>query len=143
MKKKDREIIFNRFGGKCYLCGDQLKSGWHADHLVPCRRKWKIIPAHLAGPIGYDGFGTVWVPMKNVPDGYENPEANHIDNMMPACASCNINKHSLPLESFRELIQGFMKHLNGVSTQYKLAKRYSLVQETEQPVIFYFETLQE
>lgn len=82
------------------------------------------------------------VPGKWVNDGCEYPENLHIDNQMPACASCNINKHSMPLEQFRELIAGFMKHLNNISTQYKIAKRYGLITETEKPVVFYFETVQ-
>ncbi len=129
MKKSDREIIFNKFNGKCYLCGDQLKPGWHADHLIPCRRKWKSVR---------DENGR----HKLVPNGFDNPEANCIENMMPACASCNINKHSSDLETFRSLIHGFMKHLNEVSTQYKIAKRYGLVHEDIKPVVFYFENVQ-
>ncbi len=58
---------------------------------------------------------------------------------MPACASCNINKHAMKLEDFRQLVAGFMKHLNERNTQYKIAKRYGLVIEQEKPVIFYFE----
>jgi hypothetical protein len=60
---------------------------------------------------------------------------------MPSCASCNINKHSEPLEFFRKAIMGYMKHLNEISTQYKIAKRYGLVIEDIKPIIFYFETL--
>lgn len=32
-----------------------------------------------------------------------------------------------------------MKHLNEVSTQYKIAKRYGLVTEDIKPIVFYFE----
>ncbi len=58
---------------------------------------------------------------------------------MPACASCNINKHAMKLEDFRQLVAGFMKHLNERNTQYKIAKRYGLVIEQQKPVVFYFE----
>ncbi len=58
---------------------------------------------------------------------------------MPACASCNINKHALKLEDFRQLVAGFMEHLNERNTQYKIAKRYGLVIEQENTVVFYFE----
>jgi hypothetical protein len=61
---------------------------------------------------------------------------------MPACASCNINKHAMKLEDFRQLIAGFMKHLNERNTQYKIAKRYGLVVEQQKPVVFYFEKYQ-
>ncbi len=48
-------------------------------------------------------------------------------------------KSSLSLESFRNLIAGFVKSLNRDSTQYKFAKRYGLVEEKEREVVFYFE----
>jgi len=45
----------------------------------------------------------------------------------------------MSLEDFRNLISGFMKHLNEISTQYKIAKRYGLIHETPKPIVFYFE----
>ncbi len=117
MKPKDRELVFNKYGGKCAYCGCQLRKGWHVDHLEPLRRSL------------YKGGNHTY------------PERDCIENMMPSCASCNINKHSDNLERFRDLITGFMKHLNELNTQYKIAKRYGLVKEDIKPVVFYFETL--
>jgi len=94
-----------------------LQKGWHVDEIEPVRR-------HLKG------------------NGMMHPERMNIDNQNPACASCNINKHSGSLEEFRALISGFMKHLNELNTQYKIAKRYGLVQETIKPIVFYFETFE-
>ena len=94
VSKKNREIIHNKYGGKCSYCGDKLQKGWHVDELLPVRRNSK-----------YDK-----VKQKFVWDGtYEHPERIHIDNQMPSCPSCNINKHSMSLEEFRKLISGFMK----------------------------------
>lgn len=138
MKKADRQIVFDKFGGNCAYCGDPLKKGWHVDHLVPIRRNrfWeRSHKVHVNTQSETIRAGR-WVDK-----GCLNPEAECMDNYMPACASCNINKHSMSLEEFRNLISGFMKHLNERSTQYKFAKRYGLVKETVQPVIFYFETL--
>lgn len=67
------------------------------------------------------------------------PNRDCFENCMPACASCNINKHQMSLEDFRNLISGFMKHLNERNTQYKIAKRYGLVQEVDKEIKFYFE----
>jgi hypothetical protein len=72
----------------------------------------------------------------------DNPEKDCFENYMPACASCNINKHSDSLEDFRSLIQGFKKHLNELNTQYKISKRYGLVTEVDKPIVFYFETFE-
>jgi hypothetical protein len=127
MKKKDREAIFNKYGGKCAYCGCELLKGWHVDELEPCRRNYS--DEKIEGK---------WEWRRKLV-GYVHPERLHIGNQMPACASCNINKHSGSLEDFRNLIAGFMKHLNEISTQYKIAKRYGLIQETVKPIIFYFE----
>lgn len=122
--KKDRQIIYDKFEGHCSYCGCELQKGWHVDELLPVRRNSK-----------YDKD-----KQKFVFDGtYKHPERLNINNQMPACPSCNINKHSMSLEEFRSLISGFMKHLNEVNTQYKVAKRYGLVQETKNEVVFYFE----
>jgi len=122
--KKNREIIYNKYGGRCAYCGTELKKGWHIDELLPVRRNMK-----------WNKYKT-----KYVFDGtYEHPERLNINNQMPACPSCNINKHSMNLEDFRNLISGFINSLNRDSTQYKIAKRYGLIQEIKKPVQFYFE----
>ena len=115
MRNKEREIIFNKYNGKCAYCGCELQKGWHIDHLEPIRR----------GVL--KGGKTM------------HPERNCMDNYMPSCASCNINKHSESIESFRSHIKGYMKHLNEISTQYKIAKRYGLVTENNKEIIFHFE----
>lgn len=125
MKKSDRQLIFDKYGGKCAYCGCELQKGWHVDEIEPVRRHYDF---------SYEKKKMEFV-------GMAHPERMTIENQNPACASCNINKHSMSLEEFRQLISGFMKHLNGVNTQYKIAKRYGLVEETSKPVIFYFETL--
>lgn len=121
--KKERELIFNKYGGRCAYCGCQLDKGWHIDEMLPVRRNYDY----------RDG--------KRVLTGCEHPERLHIDNQMPACASCNINKHSESLEGFRKLIAGFVGSLNAYSTQYKIAKRYGFIVEVPKEVVFYFETI--
>ena len=124
MKKQDRQLIHDKFGGKCAYCGTDLVKGWHVDEIEPVRRNMKFVGNALV----FDGTCM-------------HPERFRIDNQNPSCASCNINKHSMSLEDFRKQISGFMHHLNNISTQYKIAKRYGLVSETNIEVKFYFETL--
>jgi 5-methylcytosine-specific restriction endonuclease McrA len=114
--KKYREILFGKYGGKCAYCGETLTKGWHADHIEPIVRNMLI-------------------------GGCQKPENNNLENMNPSCASCNIQKNSYTLEQFRSNIQYFVDSLNKNSTQYKFAKRYGLVVETNEKVKFYFETL--
>ena len=123
-KKEERQFIYDKYNGHCAYCGCKLQKGWHVDELLPVQRNMKY--SKDKSKYVHDGTCT-------------HPERLNIDNQMPSCPSCNINKHSLELEDFRNLISGFMKHLNEVSTQYKIAKRYGLVQETIKPVVFYFE----
>ena len=113
-RKQEREYIYNKYDGHCAYCGEKLKEGWHVDHMWPLVRNIES-------------------------DGCMNPQWDTIENKMPACPSCNINKHSLDIEKFRDLIQGFVNSLNKRSTQYKMIKKYGLIEETGKPVKFYFE----
>lgn len=134
-KKQIRQLIHDKYGGRCAYCGCELNNKFHIDEIEPVRRKQKWLP----GRWNEDK----WIEGKWISDGCEHPERFHVDNQNPSCASCNINKHSMSLEDFKGLIQGFMKHLNEISTQYKIAKRYGLVSETNEPVRFYFELYEE
>lgn len=149
-KKEERQFIFNKYDGRCAYCSEELKKGWHVDELMPVIRNRSYIKAGFFNKhtklrkqphekaINNPDFE--WKLGRYVNDGCQYPERFNLDNQMPSCASCNINKHSGSLEEFRSLIQGFKKHLNGVNTQYKITKRYGLVVEVEKPVVFYFET---
>ena len=128
MKKADRQKIFDKYGGKCAYCGCELQKGWHVDEIEPIRRNWGTF-------LRKDGTTS-----KMFTDCL-HPENLNIGNQNPSCASCNINKHSESLEQFRKNIAAYMKNLNEISTQYKIAKRYGLVKETGIEVKFYFETL--
>lgn len=126
ISKKVREQVFYKCNGRCAYCGEPLQNGWHVDHVKPIRRVTEFCHEK----------------MKIVNTGEcSNPENETINNYMPACASCNINKHQMTLEQFRGLIKDFINSLNKTSTQYKIAKRYGLLVETPTPVIFYFETI--
>ncbi len=128
MTKKDREIIFDKYGGKCAYCGCDLVKGWHADHIDPVVRdfKWDRSSGR------YKQTGTC-----------QNPENDVLENYNPSCASCNIQKNSFTLEQFRKNIEQFVSSLNDYSTQYKFAKRYGLVIETGIDVKFYFEKIED
>ncbi len=115
MTKNERQAVYDKYNGRCAYCGCELCKGRHIDHLKPVRRG-----VRKKGKLRY-------------------PKRDCFQNCMPACASCNINKHQMSLEDFRNLISGFMKHLNNRNTQYKIAKRYGLVQEVDKEITFYFE----
>ena len=124
MKKADRQKIFDKYGGRCAYCGEQLQKVWHVDEILPIVRNYVFDKQKRR----YVHDGTC-----------QYPERITIENQMPSCPSCNINKHSDSLESFRDRISGFVVSLNRDSVQYKVAKRYGQIQETQKPIIFYFE----
>lgn len=138
MKKAERQKVFDKYGGRCAYCGCELTKSWHVDHLLPVKRKKKVVEGCYIETLS--GKHT-WIPRHFINDGYDFPERDVIENKVPACGSCNIQKHSQSVEVFREQIASFITSLNKYHTIYKFAKRYGLVEETGKPVIFYFETI--
>ena len=112
-----REKVYLKFLGKCAYCGCELNGKFHIDHIKPIRR---------------NSDGSVL-----------NPENENIENLNPACPSCNIMKHQQSVEQFREMISNFVVNLNKYNNQFKFAKKFGLVRETNNEVKFYFETLKD
>lgn len=116
LTKKQRAVVYSKYGGRCAYCGELLQDRWHSDHVEPIVRDLKD------------------------KSKCERPENERLDNYFPSCPSCNIIKNSMSVETFRKNISGMLNSLNSYSTQYKFAKKYGLVLETNTPVLFYFET---
>ena len=107
----DRLAVIAKFGGKCAYCGDLISvKGMHVDHHVAKER------------------------------AHQHPEidVNGIDNLFPACASCNLWKSVNSIEQFRRQIEDQLNQLKSYS-QYKLALRYGLIEERPHKVVFHFE----
>lgn len=118
----DRNKIFNKFNGRCAYCGEPLGKRWHADHVVPLYRNSTDEELERMG----------------VKRGEDNE-----DNLVPSCQSCNYHKSTYTVEGFRERIKQFVTALNRDSVQYRMAKKYGLVEETNNKIKFYFETFDE
>ena len=76
ISKKDREIIKQKFGGKCAYTGTELKDDWQVDHVEPLIRNW-------------------WTNTAMFEDNHK------LDNMFPVQKIVNHYKGSLDLETFR------------------------------------------
>ena len=124
MTKQERQIIFDKFGGRCAYCGCALEKSWHADHIKPIVRDSK-----------YNRHKGRFIQTGKC----RKPENETPENYNPACPSCNIQKNSYTVEQFRNNIKKFIQSLNKYSTQYKFAKKYGLITETNIDVKFYFE----
>lgn len=130
LKKAEREQVRLKYGGHCAYCGKDLGERWHADHLEPVTRELisKRTPngtwRHVSGK-----------PLK--------PENDHLGNMMPACAPCNISKGGQTLEGWRSWLAGHVNSLNAHHPIYRMCKAYGLIAETGAAVVFHFEKVQQ
>ncbi|WNH54812.1 HNH endonuclease [Stenotrophomonas oahuensis] len=122
LNKHQRELVRMRYDGRCAYCGEMLGARWHADHLVSVGREFVFV----AG--GTRATGKL-----------SRPENDQIDNLMPACVPCNIDKHSMSLEAWRAKLARACDVLASNIPTYRHAVRFGLVRETKSPVIFYFE----
>ena len=103
--KKERQLIFDKYNGKCAYCGTELIKGWHVDHINAINRKGE----------------------------------NSVENYNPSCMQCNIWKSTYTIEQFRKEVEQQVNRLNNYSANYRNAKRYGLITETNIEVKFYFE----
>ena len=117
LNKAQRQLVRDKFDGRCAYCGILLGDKWHADHIAPIVRN-------------------DWLKTPRQPD---YPERDTLENINPACPPCNIDKHSLSLESWRTMIQNSNAVLMRDVSTFRRAVRYGLVALSSEPVVFYFE----
>ena len=113
--KKQRLELHAKYDGRCAYCGIALDGKWHVDHLEPVGRN----------PRTRD---------------MDYPERDVIGNMMPSCAPCNIDKHSMGLEGWRKRLNGLLDNLKRNNPTYRHALRFGLVKEQPDEIVFHFET---
>ena len=70
---------------------------------------------------------------------YWHNGSNEMDNLLPACRSCNHYKGASTLENFRKNLERMPQVLMRDCVTYRIAARYRLVIPNEQKVVFYFE----
>lgn len=129
LSKAQRAALREKFGGRCAYCGQPLSDKWHADHIEAVERKLERVP-------GIDVYRL------RASGEFHKPQNDTLANMNPACPPCNIDKHSLSLESWRAIIERSNEVLARDVSTFRRAVRYGLVSLSPKPVVFYFETLQ-
>lgn len=122
LTKAQRATLRAMFGGHCAYCGCDLGELWHADHVVPCERKWV--------PVNGRAVAT---------GEFHRPESNRIENFMPACPPCNIDKHMMSIEHWREKLARTLEVLQRNYPTYRHALRFGMLEEKPAPIVFYFE----
>jgi hypothetical protein len=124
---KDQRISLRlMFDGACAYCGQALGDRWHADHVEPVERKLARIDGRLV-----------------TTGELHRPERDTLENLMPACAPCNIDKHTLSLDGWRRKLQDACNVLARNQPTYRHARRFGLVAETGVAVRFHFERVRD
>lgn len=128
LTKAERLTIKQKFGGKCAYCGCDLpEKGWHVDHAEPVIRKSKL-------------ESTGYATGKYVQTGEMfRPENNTIENLIPACASCNLYKASMNIEGLRWELERQIERARKTSVNFRLAEKFGLLTVNETAVVFHFE----
>lgn len=120
---KKRLSVYDKFKGKCAYCGcNILLSKFHIDHIEPKHRGYSQHQLNSWGSKIIKG-------------------TDHIDNLNPACISCNLSKSTFSIEDWRKEIELKKDRIKKDSTNFNILLRFGLIKEITIPVIFHFETL--
>jgi 5-methylcytosine-specific restriction endonuclease McrA len=126
--KSVREAVKQKFNGRCAYCGCKPKR-LQVDHIVPY-----CFPHVLDNDL---------LRKRYVPEflyHLRSGDINSKDNLFPACQSCNGFKGGYHLEEFRMSLAAQPERAEK-NINYRMAKRFGLVEETGKDVVFYFETV--
>jgi 5-methylcytosine-specific restriction endonuclease McrA len=121
--KEFRQLVLEKFDYKCAYCGIYLDGAFHLDHYIPKRR--------------YTDTHKELVRMGIIE--HKEKGKDNFENYMPSCISCNSSKSDLSIEEFRDRIYNRLVRLNNNSSEYIIAKRFGLVIEVQNEIIFHFE----
>ena len=127
MNKTIRKTVHDKCGGRCAYCGDTLGKRWTVDHVI-CQRNFVW---HIKNKFKVPPFLSHLTEL----------DVNHIDNLLPACQSCNNYKSAEALETFRAELEKLLDRLQKYSTQFKIATRFGLVRKSKKDIVFYFEKI--
>lgn len=114
LTKAERETVYAKMDGHCAYCGCEITMReMQADHVIPMEfyKSYKAI----------------------------GKDIDTIENMLPACRSCNHRKSTLSVDQFREAIERWPAILARDSVTYKNAVRFGMVEPHPHKVTFYFE----
>ncbi len=79
-----RKALLAKYDGRCAYCGKRLPPhGWHRDHIEPLLR-------YRDARYSFSGR-----------NGCKHPERHEETNIVAACATCNKDKGSMDLETWR------------------------------------------
>ena len=119
LSQAERKAVYDKYNGHCAYCGCDIPfKGFNVNHLH-CLRNYEYT------------------------EEFTGIDVHSIDNLMPACGSCNRYKATMDLETFRKQLQKIPDRLQRDVCIYNIALRYKMVQENRKPIKFYFERVKE
>jgi 5-methylcytosine-specific restriction endonuclease McrA len=139
LNKRQRQEVWDKSKGHCWYCGCLLgEKGWHADHVKPVLR-FTPSPSAKSNPWQYTEEERAEI--KKIVGGQKmsEPQNDNIKNIVPACAPCNLFKATMSIEGFRSEIEKQVCRGIKSSVNFRTALRFGMIEETREPVIFWFE----
>lgn len=110
LSASERRVVYEKMDGHCAYCGCDLR---YEDMQVD----------HV-------------VPL----EGWSQKGTDTLDNMLPACRSCNHYKRANTLEGWRKQLEAIPQTLARDSVTYRAGRRFGLIVEFANPKVeFYFE----
>lgn len=140
LSKVQRATLREMFGGLCAYCACDLpEKGWHADHVEPVYREWwKAHRPKTTASWDEENQCIVKVDTdRKITMG--RPDRDCIENMMPACRACNIDKGPYDLEHWRTSIEFRIEVCRRNDSAFRHAERFGRVIVITTPVVFHFE----
>ena len=135
LSKKQRQEVWNKSKGHCWYCGTVLpEKGWHADHIEPIFRVTEEVPKE-------DRKNPYVLEVKQTGES-EKPELDKVENLVPACAPCNLFKGVYSIEQFRNEISKQVERARKFSVNFRTAERFGLIETKDIYVKFWFEELE-
>ncbi|MCI9433413.1 HNH endonuclease signature motif containing protein [Oscillospiraceae bacterium 50-58] len=111
LTQDERRTVYDKMGGRCAYCGEALA---YKDMQVD----------HV-------------VPLR----GFNDSSGDVLENMLPACRSCNHYKRGNTLEGWRKILEATPATLERDCYTYRQAVRFGMVTPTPRKVTFYFEKM--
>lgn len=112
LTQQERMEVYRKMGGHCAYCGCVLE------------------------------YKDMQVDHVKALNGWSEEGSDTLDNMLPACRSCNHYKSAMSIESFRKMVENMPAALERDSVTYRNAVRFGLVTPNPHQVTFYFEKMQ-
>ena len=149
MKKKTREQVFKKFDGHCAYCGEEIEyDKMQVDHIKPADnlRLYKEYLKLAKSEEGNEIQRANWLRIaenckkKVICDFGSLKNVDAIENLLPACADCNMYKSSFSVEQYRKTVKTLhlrMKYKSRMKLE--LFRKYNVKENQPFDGVFYFE----